>query len=200
VKACPKCSYVRTAADAKVPDWQCPKCGIAYAKFEAQQLANWETKRPAAPATPAVRGSSAALNMAIWAVAVVAFLAFLAYSGIFRAMHEAQGDRTAMSAPGGGPPPEALVMSEEALSGLAQITPSKVVLFSTAWCPYCAKVKALLQKQGVRYTELDVERDTRNAEFQRQYMVVRGFPVLIVGSRIVPGYDEGAILAALKTL
>jgi len=31
-KACPKCAHVRAASDAG-PDWQCPKCGIAYAKF-----------------------------------------------------------------------------------------------------------------------------------------------------------------------
>ena len=29
---CPKCGYVRKAADAN-PAWQCPKCQIAYAKF-----------------------------------------------------------------------------------------------------------------------------------------------------------------------
>ena len=30
---CPKCGHVRAAADS-VPDWQCPKCGIAYAKYQ----------------------------------------------------------------------------------------------------------------------------------------------------------------------
>jgi hypothetical protein len=34
---CPKCSYVRQTADA-APAWQCPSCGIAYAKFRAKQL------------------------------------------------------------------------------------------------------------------------------------------------------------------
>jgi hypothetical protein len=29
---CPKCSHVRPA-DAANPDWQCPACGICYAKF-----------------------------------------------------------------------------------------------------------------------------------------------------------------------
>ena len=29
---CPKCSYQRQPSDT-TPDWQCPKCGIAYAKF-----------------------------------------------------------------------------------------------------------------------------------------------------------------------
>jgi hypothetical protein len=31
-KPCPKCAYVRTAADTN-PAWQCPKCQVAYAKF-----------------------------------------------------------------------------------------------------------------------------------------------------------------------
>jgi hypothetical protein len=29
---CPKCHYLRTETDT-APDWQCPQCGIAYAKF-----------------------------------------------------------------------------------------------------------------------------------------------------------------------
>jgi ribosomal protein L37AE/L43A len=31
-KPCPKCAHVRTASET-APDWQCPKCGIVYAKF-----------------------------------------------------------------------------------------------------------------------------------------------------------------------
>lgn len=31
-KPCPKCAYVRAESDT-APDWQCPKCGVAYAKF-----------------------------------------------------------------------------------------------------------------------------------------------------------------------
>ena len=33
-KPCPKCGYVRAAADTN-PAWQCPRCQIAYAKFRA---------------------------------------------------------------------------------------------------------------------------------------------------------------------
>jgi hypothetical protein len=33
-KACPKCGYVRTAADTN-PAWQCPQCQIAYIKYGA---------------------------------------------------------------------------------------------------------------------------------------------------------------------
>ncbi len=32
---CPKCTYVRQEKDSIVPDWQCPNCGVAYAKVKA---------------------------------------------------------------------------------------------------------------------------------------------------------------------
>ena len=32
MQTCPKCQYVRKPSDA-APDWQCPSCGIVYAKF-----------------------------------------------------------------------------------------------------------------------------------------------------------------------
>lgn len=32
VQKCPKCAYVRKSTDT-APDWQCPSCGIAYAKY-----------------------------------------------------------------------------------------------------------------------------------------------------------------------
>lgn len=31
-KPCPKCAHVRSESET-APDWQCPKCGIVYAKF-----------------------------------------------------------------------------------------------------------------------------------------------------------------------
>ncbi len=34
MQACPKCQYVRKPED-KNPEWQCPRCEIVYAKFEA---------------------------------------------------------------------------------------------------------------------------------------------------------------------
>src|SRR5262249_13568660 len=33
---CPKCNYERQEKDSIVPDWQCPKCGLAYAKVQAK--------------------------------------------------------------------------------------------------------------------------------------------------------------------
>lgn len=54
-KPCPKCRHVRGANEAS-PDWQCPKCGIAYAKFvQAQQAAS----ATASGTVPAARPASA---------------------------------------------------------------------------------------------------------------------------------------------
>jgi hypothetical protein len=39
---CPNCHYVRQEKDKIVPDWQCPQCSVAYAKFKA--LANRSVK------------------------------------------------------------------------------------------------------------------------------------------------------------
>ena len=40
---CPKCSYLRKPTD-EAPDWQCPSCGVAYAKvISAQQEKMRET-------------------------------------------------------------------------------------------------------------------------------------------------------------
>lgn len=46
MKICPKCNYHRKASD-QASDWQCPSCGIAYAKFMQAQAAN-NTPRPLA--------------------------------------------------------------------------------------------------------------------------------------------------------
>ena len=59
-KVCPKCSYKRTAADT-APDWQCPKCGVAYAKAAAAgaPVASAPATEPAfAPAAEATSAPS----------------------------------------------------------------------------------------------------------------------------------------------
>jgi hypothetical protein len=56
---CPKCNYARQPSDT-APDWQCPNCGVAYAKAAAA-TAPAQTARPGQrPATIAVAGAAAA--------------------------------------------------------------------------------------------------------------------------------------------
>ena len=34
-----------------------------------------------------------------------------------------------------------------------------VLLYTTNWCPFCRRAKALLKEKGVRWKELDIEAD-----------------------------------------
>lgn len=97
----------------------------------------------------------------------------------------------------GGP---VLRMKPEILTQLRSMTPSKVVMFGTAWCPYCAKARAVFAAKGVNFTELDLERDGAAEAFQRDVMGLSGFPTIVIGNRVTQGFDEGQILAGLKEL
>ena len=39
-----------------------------------------------------------------------------------------------------------------------------VTLFSTGWCGYCRRLKAGLDREGIGYTEIDIERSPAAAE------------------------------------
>lgn len=54
------------------------------------------------------------------------------------------------------------------------------LLFTTSWCPYCAKLKAGLNAQGFSYTELDVESDDLADEASEFVKSVNN------GNRVVP--------------
>lgn len=54
------------------------------------------------------------------------------------------------------------------------------LLFTTSWCPYCAKLKAGLDSRGFAYTELDVESDELAEEASEFVKSVNA------GNRIVP--------------
>ena len=206
MKTCPKCSYVRKSTDAKVPDWQCPSCGIAYAKFEAQP-----NPARAASRGPVVAGPNPAPMSAKALFFILAGLIAAGYFGYQKFMApkgaaEEAGDSNVLQAshPAYYGTKEAggvvLRMKPETLAELRKLTPSKVVMFGTAWCPYCAKAREVFARQGVRYSELDLEKDSTAAAFQQDVMGLQGFPTIVIGNRVTQGFDEREILAGLKEL
>lgn len=52
------------------------------------------------------------------------------------------------------------------MSALAQFLPApgSVVMFSTTWCGYCARLKSQLDRAGVPYTEVNIEEVEGTAE------------------------------------
>ncbi len=66
-----------------------------------------------------------------------------------------------------------------------------VTIYTTGLCPYCHRAKALLQKKGVAYHEVDVSYDAA----ERQRMTARAggrrtVPQIFIGQAHVGGSDE----------
>ena len=70
------------------------------------------------------------------------------------------------------------------------MSPPQVVLYTTDWCPYCARARGLLELKGVAYTEIDVDA----VAGARDEMMARGggdtLPQVFIGGRPVGGCDE----------
>ncbi len=43
--------------------------------------------------------------------------------------------------------------------------PGSVTMFTTSWCGYCAQLKGALTRDGLSFTEVDIEANPRRAEF-----------------------------------
>ncbi len=69
-----------------------------------------------------------------------------------------------------------------------------VTLYSTSWCGWCRKSRALMLSLGIAFVEKDVERDPRAAaEKARLAGAQSGVPVLVRSGAVVRGYDEATI-------
>lgn len=67
---------------------------------------------------------------------------------------------------------------------------SKVLMYSTRFCPFCMMARRLLDAKGVRYEEISVDGD---AGMRRKMQEVSGrhtVPQVFIGERHVGGYDE----------
>jgi mycoredoxin len=42
---------------------------------------------------------------------------------------------------------------------------SSVTMYSTPWCGYCRRLKAQLEREGITYTEVDIEAQPDAAEY-----------------------------------
>ncbi|HTD10916.1 MAG TPA: glutaredoxin 3 [Steroidobacteraceae bacterium] len=66
----------------------------------------------------------------------------------------------------------------------------KVVMYSTEWCPYCARARSLLEKKGVAFEEIDIDADPQ----ARADMISKGggdtVPQIFIGETHVGGSDE----------
>lgn len=43
--------------------------------------------------------------------------------------------------------------------------PGTVTMYSTTWCGYCRRLKSQMDREGIAYTEINIEQDPQSAAF-----------------------------------
>ncbi|HUO96275.1 MAG TPA: glutaredoxin 3 [Steroidobacteraceae bacterium] len=66
-----------------------------------------------------------------------------------------------------------------------------ITMYTTGWCPYCARARALLERKGAEWAEIDVEAEpARRAEMLAKSGGQRSVPQIFIGERHVGGSDD----------
>jgi glutaredoxin 3 len=69
-----------------------------------------------------------------------------------------------------------------------------VIMYTTDYCPFCRSAKALLEKRGIAYEEINLARDP---DSRNQLETITGmftFPQILIGDQAIGGFQE--LLAA----
>lgn len=65
-----------------------------------------------------------------------------------------------------------------------------VTIYTTAWCPYCHRAKALLSKKGVAFDEIDVTMDATRRDEMEAKAGRHTVPQIWIGDTHVGGSDD----------
>lgn len=73
-----------------------------------------------------------------------------------------------------------------------------ITVYSTTWCGFCHQAKAYFDSIGVKYKDIDVEKDQKASEEMVKKTGQMGVPVIEIGDTTIVGYDRPKIDEALK--
>lgn len=161
---CPKCSAVRKDTDT-APDWQCPACGVAYAKVgQRTDVPDGRVRRE--------ERVEIAHDQRFPVFKVSAAILLFVLSAGWMHWHAGQKDKEWAS------------VTANCRQGQPEI-----VLFARTDCGYCKQVKAFLRAKQMCYTTKITNKDSNAlAEFRR--IKGKGVPLLIIGTERSDGYDQ----------
>ena len=72
---------------------------------------------------------------------------------------------------------------------------AKVEMYATMWCPFCARARALLEKKGVRYIEIDIDDEPGRPDAMIRRAGGRtSVPQIFIDGEHIGGSDEMAAL------
>ena len=72
---------------------------------------------------------------------------------------------------------------------------ARIEIYTTPWCGYCARAKALLEKKGAAFEETDVMEDAVKRTEMRERSKRTTVPQIFINGQHIGGSDE---LAALE--
>ena len=73
----------------------------------------------------------------------------------------------------------------------ANVFVARIEVYTTPYCPFCVRAKALLNSKQVTFEEIDVSDDSELRETMvRRAGGRRTVPEIFVNDRIIGGYDE----------
>jgi glutaredoxin 3 len=68
---------------------------------------------------------------------------------------------------------------------------AEVDIYTTMWCPYCARAKSLLEKKGVAYHEVSLDEEPRRRdEMIKRANGGRTVPQIFINGEHVGGCDD----------
>ena len=67
---------------------------------------------------------------------------------------------------------------------------SKIEMYSTSWCPYCASARQLLNSKGVTFEDIDIDAQPGRREEMQQRSGRHTVPQIFIGARHVGGSDD----------
>lgn len=74
---------------------------------------------------------------------------------------------------------------------------ARVILYGTQRCSYCIKARRFLQDRQVPFADLDIEKSPQAAAELQALGQSRSVPVLLVGKRLIVGFNPQAFEDAL---
>ena len=73
---------------------------------------------------------------------------------------------------------------------------SKVVIYTTASCPYCLNAKKLLDNKGAKYTEIAIDTDTSKRDEMVKLSGQRTVPQIFINDKPIGGFDALSALSS----
>jgi len=70
------------------------------------------------------------------------------------------------------------------------VTDDETVMYSTGWCGFCQRARALLNRKGLAFRDIDIEQDPALRAEMVARSGQRSVPQIFIGSRHVGGFDE----------